>query len=105
MLHLLGGNIPHEMNVHHEPVGCIAYDSCISTSYIPMLLLGRRMLETFSRTNRAFGVFRDLVVLNVDGEQVLQLSVDGRSGLLLCSKPYKQVPTHTGRQPPRSRLC
>jgi hypothetical protein len=40
MLHLLSGDILHETNVHHEPVGCIAYDSCINTGYIPMLLLG-----------------------------------------------------------------
>jgi hypothetical protein len=103
MLHLLGGNIPHEMNVHHEPVGCIAYDSCISTSYIPMLLLGRRMLETFSRTNRAFGMFRDLVVLNVDGEQVLRPSFDGRWAAPML-KAVRTGLTHTGRQPPRSCL-
>jgi hypothetical protein len=33
----IGWDILHEMNVHHELVGCIAYDSCINTSYIPML--------------------------------------------------------------------
>jgi len=35
----IGWDILHETNVHHEPVGCITYDSCIHTSYIPMLLL------------------------------------------------------------------
>jgi hypothetical protein len=35
----IGWDILHETNVHHEPVGCITYDPCIHTSYIPMLLL------------------------------------------------------------------
>ena len=41
------------------------------------------MLETFSRTNRAFGMFHDLA-FKYGREQVGVLAV-------LCSKPYEQV--------------
>ena len=48
------------------------------------------MLETFSRTNRAFGMFRDLEQFKIGREQVLQPRFDGRSS---CSSAQ----SHTSR--------